>query len=66
MNDMSFIVINEQNLPVGAVNNETDGWRFIPWMDSHKSSRKGHDTCEAAIPRWVGKFRLEVAKPRGE
>ena len=66
----SFIVINEQSLRVGAVNKEIDGWRFIPWMDSHKSSRKGHETREKAIPRWVGSYTLEEAKPnplyRGE
>ncbi len=48
------------DLQVGAVNKETDGWRFIPWTDSHKPSRKGWPTATAAIPRWVGKFKLEA------
>ena len=48
------------NLQVGSVHKDTDGWRFIPWTDSHKPSRKGWPTATAAIPRWVGKFKLEA------
>lgn len=30
------------------------GWRFIPNVTAHKSSRKFHPTMGRCIPRWVG------------
>jgi len=36
-----------------AVQNEA-GWRFIPNVAAHRSSRKAHATMERCIPRWVG------------
>lgn len=46
-------------IQIGTVHKETDGWRFIPWTDAHKPSRKGWPIPKAAIPRWVGPFKLE-------
>lgn len=31
-----------------------DGWRFIPNVSSHKSSRKHHRTMQKCLPRWLG------------
>jgi hypothetical protein len=30
------------------------GWRFIPNVSSHRSSRKFHPTMAKCLPRWVG------------
>lgn len=46
-------------LQVGTVYKDIDGWRFTPWTDAHKPSRKGWPTPKSAIPRWVGKFELK-------
>ncbi len=36
-----------------AVRNDA-GWRFIPNVAAHKSSRKAHPTMDKCVPRWVG------------
>lgn len=41
-------------LALGVATRARDGWRFMPFTSSHKSSRKGHKTWEAALPRWTG------------
>lgn len=38
----------------GAAVEHPEGWRFIPNVASHKSSRKFHATMERCVPRWVG------------
>ncbi len=39
---------------LGAAVCKADGWRFIPNVASHKSSRKSWSTWEQCVPRWVG------------
>ena len=41
-------------LALGVATRARDGWRFMPFTSSHKASRKGHKTLEAALPRWTG------------
>lgn len=41
-------------LALGVATRARDGWRFMPFTSSHKASRKGHKTWEAALPRWTG------------
>lgn len=39
---------------LGAAVHKATGWRFIPNVASHKSSRKDWPTWEQCVPRWVG------------
>ena len=39
---------------LGTAVQHDQGWRFIPNVASHKSSRKFHATMEKCLPRWVG------------
>lgn len=39
---------------LGTASQYAQGWRFIPNVASHKSSRKFHPTWEACLPRWIG------------
>ena len=57
---MSKTVIFERRFPNGTVGRlgvaqyANNGWYFIPFVSSRRSSRKSHPTMEACIPRWVG------------
>jgi hypothetical protein len=50
----SYIVKTEKGV-WGKVVQYPTGWRFLPWTDAHKRSRKAWPTAEAAVPRYVGK-----------
>jgi hypothetical protein len=50
-------------LALGVVSHHRDGWRFLPLTSAHGSSRKGHKTWEAALPRWTG--GLNATESRG-
>ena len=39
---------------LGAAVEYAEGWRFVPNVAAHKSSRKFHPTMERCVPRWVG------------
>lgn len=39
---------------LGTACHYPQGWRFIPNVASHKSSRKFHATWEDCLPRWIG------------
>lgn len=39
---------------LGVAIEHPEGWRFIPNVASHESSRKFHATMERCVPRWVG------------
>jgi hypothetical protein len=39
---------------LGTAVQSADGWRFIPNVTSHRSSRKFHATMKACLPRWLG------------
>jgi hypothetical protein len=41
-----------------AVRKET-GWRFIPLVSGHTTSRRAWPTWEACVPRWVGHVEAE-------
>lgn len=43
---------------IGAINCNALGYKFLPFTCAHQPSRKRWPTPEAAVPRWVGKYRL--------
>ena len=49
---MSYIVKTERGV-WGVVSKVPGGYRFLPWTDTHKRSRKVWTTAEAAVPRYV-------------
>jgi hypothetical protein len=59
-------------LALGVVSKGADGWRFIPFNSARKSSRKGHDAWEKAVPRWTGhphgteSIRMEPGETLGQ
>jgi hypothetical protein len=55
-----------QPLLLGVAIRKVEGWRFVPFIVARKGSRKGYETWEKAIPRWVGhpnRTEARVAKP---
>jgi len=59
---MRFYAVVDQGI-LGAFHHKWDetGWRFIPWMDSHRPSRKWHATPQDALPRWAKSARIVEA-----
>jgi len=39
---------------LGTAVQSGQGWRFIPNVVSHRSSRKFHPTMTKCLPRWIG------------
>lgn len=50
---------------LGRLTKFSKGWRFYPWMDTHRPSRRYWATAEEAIPRWLKKrgYKLEKQEP---
>lgn len=63
---MEFITVRSErgSAILGRLTKSSRGWRFYPWMDTHRPSRRYWPTAEEAIPRWLKKrrFQLDEAK----
>lgn len=44
--------------PLGFVNKYPKGWLFISHVASHSNGRVYRDTPEAAVPKWIKRFKL--------